>query len=312
MAAAVPQYVPNEFSKNELAINHPPPTSIPTSPSNLSKDQALLKLWGYLEEKSLTINRVPLPPDRLHAWSIIDATILDPKRVIAARHPALGQDSRYLWKFLTTEERESNMAILDLTNDNDFLEGDLSPYYPEEVEKPKIYKDLSVVHESKTMNSPGINEYVYIIFKDLKRIKTVTRYHCDFWIDGTAVSIKKLNQIAELIDRHRGGIYIHCREGVGRTGTATLAYIMKKQVERGLLTGASKLTDFAQIILEARKRRSSPFFVHTYPQFLSLIDYAEKLLASQIKEIPSLATTQEEVEEQDTISTANISLHTVP
>jgi cell division cycle 14 len=53
------------------------------------------------------------------------------------------------------------------------------------------------------------------------------KHHDLFFTDGTAPSLPIVEQFLDLVEKEKGAIAIHCKAGLGRTGSLIACYAMK-------------------------------------------------------------------------------------
>jgi len=193
-----------------------------------------------------------------------------------------------------------NAMIIDLTNDNDrkpeSFKGDLKvtalPYYPQEVNEG-IERDGITVTLKKIERlsiDPAVqftcNEYLVKI-NDLTQ--SVFRVNFSTWNDFQGIKLIELVGLVECIEKlkekYGEKIYvIHCRAGMGRTGTLSIALAMWKMHQTNTLKAyfntasesIEKTVD--QLILLGRVKRGK-LFVSSLPQYILLHEYLACLLA---------------------------------
>lgn len=205
----------------------------------------------------------------LHAnWVGRDIT----SRLLIASQAPLKKDYEIFWKAIF----ENHATIFDLTTLSDQKKG-VTKYYPSEVEETERYGSMQVKLLKKSENV-----HTYQI-KDIqtKETKTITRVHYDCWKDFDAVSPKDLHQLAQLVKtlspNPENLTWIHCRAGVGRTGTLTVALILKEQIQLGNITRENLENSLISLIILLRKQRGS-YFVQQPVQLELLRNYAFFLL----------------------------------
>lgn len=245
--------------------------------SNLSTSQ----LWDNLNEKSKALSIIYVEnsevnhrfPDvncpretainvdgqYLHANTVVKKG--ESKIHFIASQAPLKKDESLFWKAIL----DNNFAILDLTTIIDQKAG-VTKYYPDRIEECISYGQFSVQLKAKngffceyqvTDNSTGVT-------------KNLKRYHFTEWKDFGAVSVPLLKNLIETLEKEMGDqVWVHCRAGVGRTGTLITAFLLKEKIAKGHVTKENLDDTLINIILELRKRRG-PYFVQM-PEQLDLL-----------------------------------------
>lgn len=189
--------------------------------------------------------------------------------------------------------------IVDLTNENDrsleAFNGDLrlaaTPYYPQTIHQVDERENLvvSLKKIEPLTNDASIqftcSEYV-VKRKDEER--SVLRVNYSSWTDFHGIELSELIRLVEGIQnlQEKYGekmLIIHCRAGMGRTGTLSTALAMLKMHKNNSLrafvnTASGKIEEAVdQLILLGRVKRGK-MFVSTVPQYILLHDYMAYLL----------------------------------
>lgn len=207
----------------------------------------------------------------LHANSLEPAVAH--RRFVLSQAP-LPQDLPLFWQMIFDQE----MPIIDLTTVSDQQTGGVVPYYPLQLNQEIQYGHITV----KLIETQGYLHTYQIQSNGV--VKTVKRLHYPEWKDFGAVSLPTLQflvaQVEALSPDPSKPLCIHCRAGVGRTGTLTTAWIAKKLIELGQMT--KKNVDVLLLDLIARLRQQrGPYFVQQPVQLELVRQYARSLLGNQ-------------------------------
>ncbi len=177
-----------------------------------------------------------------------------------------------LWEELF---RGSYAAIVDLTTPHDLMPG-AENYYPEgQTQLGPLAVEFTGALDDRTFS--------YNI-KTPEAEKTIFRYHFNHWIDHNAVSVETLLFLTETIEKKfhpskKHPLWVHCRAGIGRTGTLITAFILKEKIIAKEINRENLGPALTNLIFELRKERS-PYFVESFEQFTLLLGFGETLLRS--------------------------------
>lgn len=191
--------------------------------------------------------------------------------VYVASQAPLNEDLPLFWQFVFN----GNFSIIDLTSEVDQEEEDLQ-YYPALPETIRFYDKIALFLKRKI---DIVYEYE---IEDLNSNtkKTVTRINYNKWPDAKAIELSDLKDlIFKIKERCKGALCVHCRAGIGRTGTLITALILEEKIKKGEIDKDNFEQELINIIVNCRKERSESF-VQTRHQFSLLRKYGNELLNS--------------------------------
>jgi protein tyrosine phosphatase len=197
---------------------------------------------------------------------------LTERRFIATQAP-LEADREIFWKAIF----EDQATIIDLTTPKD---PGIVPYYPTEPFGSMIFGSMKVTLIG--VGSGDQKPYSVVNTSD-GTARLIVRHHFSRWPDFGAISLKELNRLVEEIltekpPKGRDTIWVHCRAGVGRTGTLITALILKEKFDRGELTSKNASAVLSETILKLREQRG-PSFVQQPVQLKLLNEFANALFS---------------------------------
>ncbi len=237
----------------------------------------------FKDIKSPEATNVPLRTNHVAIKGRIHANqVWHPKpacRPIATQYPSPGktalpmvQARENFWRMILQQKCD---LILDLTKPEE--QGKLGPiYYPHFPGEVMDYGRVII-----TRMDEGTGETCRYKVQDIRsrEVKEVLRYQFTQWPDHGEVSEPELHKLAGMINRC-GHPVIHCRAGVGRTGTALAASILREHHEHGRLTPHNAVQMLTETVLNLRENRG-PATVQTNGQWQLLQRYVDWLLQSQ-------------------------------
>lgn len=213
----------------------------------------------------------------LHANHVI----LNDRQFIATQYPMIYEAMDFklcesFWKMSTT-----SCLIVDLTNSSDHNKG-LTKYAPEEEDDELGFGNTFVVcNKKESVSSLNSINYRYSIETGEDESFSIDRLHFKNWPDQNAIGVDELDRLVDFVnDKHKNqnqSIIIHCRAGVGRTGTLMVACAMKPMILNGTITSENLKETMEKLILSGRSQRG-PHFVQTISQLQLLCEWAESLL----------------------------------
>ena len=213
---------------------------------------------------------------------------------MASQMPFTRTSQEAYWKALYEHDMTN---VLDLTNESDIQSSlkmltpaDLQGTYPEQEAQFGSLKVTSVGEPQVYLGgyaTQGWMTHAYRI-EDTSELgkptKTIFRTHFEGWPDNGVIDCYVLNDLVNYFDKASQFTMplVHCKAGVGRTGTFISCLRVKQLFEQGKLhKDAERLVfDIINIILEGRKERGRAF-VGKPEQFESIINYAKLLLGDE-------------------------------
>lgn len=207
----------------------------------------------------------------LHANKV--GKVITQRSFVASQAP-LEEDYELFWKAIF----EGNHTILDLTTIKDQTDGGVTKYYPDQLNETMKYGSMSV----KLIGVSGRTHTYQIENTETGVVKNIKRCHFTDWKDFGTVSLPVLHELVQEVEtlspNPKDLLWIHCRAGVGRTGSLITALILKEKIERGEINKENLDGSLMDIIIELRKERG-PYFVQQKDQLDLLRHYADSLIA---------------------------------
>lgn len=206
----------------------------------------------------------------LHANKVI----LHECEVICSQAPTESRFSHF-WKAVC----ESRAIILDLTNELP------KPYYP--LFDKKEQDGWLIVQPEPVKNLSNKEE---VLFYSAKYHAThegethqVTRIGYASWNDMSSILVEDLDHLVRTIINIKAEqtLLVHCRAGVGRTGTFVVAMALFMMHLRGQLKSQVEKSGSAAVIdhlISTGRNQRGPLFVSNEVQYVLLHDYMEYLL----------------------------------
>lgn len=182
----------------------------------------------------------------LHANTV---TLPNNQTYIAAQAPHNPESQELFWRCCY----ENAELIIDLTQPKDHI----APYYPQEVYTCKeISPRLHVICTKKTELNEQIQAFEYKLTMDKLPGKIIQRIHYNGWPDHNPAPIEDLFEINRITEAFKDSkILVHCRAGVGRTGTFIVSHYIHQKKNKGLTVDYNKILDYVKTGKIARGSR---------------------------------------------------------
>ncbi|MEX2305548.1 MAG: tyrosine-protein phosphatase, partial [Waddliaceae bacterium] len=230
---------------------------------------------NYVNFDTLTIKNAP--QEILLSSNILTQYPIGPKE-------PLGFDTQEMfWKAAL----DHCHLIVDLTVKEEGME----LYYPTELHHSKIQiGNISVTLTQVKKMDFGIEVHRYqVVDMNGQAEKEITRIHHSNWKDHQSVNELEQIEYLKALEDHISLQYpkqktiVHCRAGVGRSGTYTVASALIELKRQGILEKANITHVIEKLILSGRTMRG-PGFVQSKEQLECLLDLGEKLVERGLQE----------------------------
>lgn len=170
--------------------------------------------------------------------------------------------------------------VVDLTNQADMEKG-LVSYVPLSKGETLTTNCMTLACTDEKVLTVKTAEYCYTI-DNRKKTFDVRRLHYTGWDDhkGLNDQLSELNQIVDLIEEtlsKKQQVVVHCRAGVGRTGTVLVAAALKRLIRQGKVDDVNFNQMIDDLVLEARRQRGRDC-VQTPAQYRTIWEFGQKLL----------------------------------
>lgn len=121
-----------------------------------------------------------------------------------------------------------------------------------------------------------------LTFKNSQNNERSIHYtHFNQWPDYGVISLEQLNDLVALVERQHSSdhpILVHCRAGVGRTGTLITAVLMKEYIENNIFSlSKDDLEQHLQWIIFHLRKQRGPLFVQTEEQYGLLREFSNEI-----------------------------------
>lgn len=214
---------------------------------------------------------------------------------IAMQGPKSNPETMYaIYQMLLNEDSNT---VVNLTNDLDVrYKKDLEVRYWPDNTKSLLYskdgKSIKVTTKDIEENdNTGCNIITLELEKDGKK-KEVKVFHFEDWIDfgapGSEAELTKFDAFFRRLEAHprTGKTVVHCRAGVGRTGTLIVMEQIKEKIKRNQINAGNFREEVENLILKGREERG-PSFVQKPEQLKFIFDRMSKELPQPEGDSPS-------------------------
>lgn len=211
----------------------------------------------------------------LHA----NSTQLNNQLFICTQAP-LKNTEELFWK---AAMKHQTQLILDLTTNKDIISGGVHPYYPKNINDSYTTNTITInfVDQIRLDGNPLIlNKYEVEVKDGIK--KEIYRLHFPNWPDHGALDAEEFSTLIQAFTEYRNFVkencpMIHCRAGVGRTGSFSVATALVDMIKKGEITAENYSMTIDTLVLAGRYQRGTSF-VQNENQYISLHLLAKKML----------------------------------
>ncbi len=243
----------------------------------------------YLDQKLYTMRWSSIPCPKKTAISMLYEGSI---RYLHANRVGMEDGSKYLCLqapgtghydlFIKLVYEEAAM-IVDLTNQADKAKDTIQQppylkkrYFPKEIGKTRDFTHFVVTCKA-SKHFEKMTLYTYdITEKTTGKIKVIKRLHYKEWPDHGAIAADAMRELVKQVHDVPSPLLVHCRGGVGRTGTFITARTLFMLSEQGKLSSLALKAKIRDIILLGRGERG-PQFVQEPIQLKSLYQFAKLL-----------------------------------
>lgn len=201
--------------------------------------------------------------------------------VICAQAPVQDKTEALFWRAVM----QTTNHIIDLTNSTDYGKG-VTPYFPKD--SSEIYSkdciEVKILTEEKIEEKVDSDEekpflkYVKTTYKisDGFKKRRITRLNYVAWPDHGALPPTEFEELIQRVHGCQGQQqehqppFIHCRAGVGRTGTLAVGMAALQMIKKEQITSENYLDKIDLLILAGRYQRGK-LFVQTKDQYESIL-----------------------------------------
>lgn len=200
------------------------------------------------------------------------------EEIIASQYPLVSNGSAEL---ILRAACENNAVIFDLTQQGEIFPSDI--YYPENLgETIEIgeNKETSIFITYVKNEEDGAK--VYEVRDSLTgKTHSLRRFQSEDWKDREAPSCEILKALVAQMEKYPGQQkLVHCRAGVGRTGTLLGCYLLAQKIARGEIDVAHMESEVIRTISRIRQTRG-PSCVQNEDQLKAVLEFAGSHIAER-------------------------------
>lgn len=186
--------------------------------------------------------------------------------VICTQYPKAEQMEAF-WNTAANE----GCTIVDLTK-----KGEVTPTYFPEPNEEKTFNETSVKCIAFEDLDENMRLFTYEVQSNEFGATKVERIHFHQWQDRGALDFAVLSALMNELSL-KEHLMIHCKAGIGRTGTVTMALELHTRCANGDVTAHNYRQMIDALIITGRLSRGDKF-VQTFVQYQSLVWFTENLL----------------------------------
>lgn len=197
------------------------------------------------------------------------------QRSFVASQAPLIKEYNIFWKAIF----ESDCNIFDLTTEEDQKGNDeaerVTGYYPIN-DTPMLCDSLTITLTDRVQKNSTWHHTYRIVDQKTKKEKTIERLHYLEWPDNEGIPSKILDELVQKILDVRSKFWIHCRSGVGRTGTLIAAAILKEKILNREITQVNLKSSLSTLVMSLRTQRGPKCIRKA--QLGTLVQYAKSAI----------------------------------